>query len=1513
MTETQKRITAYKKALPHMKERVTAVALLLAIAITMMTSATFAWMTLSRSPEASSILTTVTTNGNLEIALSGKDGLQPADTTVNDGGRDIALTNLTWGNLINLSSESYGLSGITLRPATLNPNKLNTSPIYATQYGADGRVEGYMTDFAYTSYDSALKRYMVDKQMQYGVRGISSVTYEQVTGNLFLVNQLDTINKLYLKACSDFKTLYGNEAYMKVVYNLVQEYANISLGNDAKNISGTMGDLKEMMSQMLDVVSTLGQFYAEMANLTYYQTLTDAADYDPYDLQDVIDNKIPSKYTSHLKYYSKYRTLYSSTLSIYNGISAAATRAEKNEEVFWSDISTYANALCDMTKATVNGYTVSELKAKIKESPLGFGPQVAGWNVVPAVIHKGVMKDLDQFLAGDFYVPSNNNLAVSVTFIVSITLHPYVYTGAYQTTDLYAMADYAATENAASGGTNLKGEATAAETYAMAIDMWVRTNEDDALLILEGDYITETRTVTGEDADGNPVDLYLYTHMNGEEKVEVTLYKKNENGKDVWYGAESHEKVESVTVTADNPKLKTEEVVIGYGGVNRIWNELDDPNGAGSMIPAGTTSTTQGSGSCYVFYPASPEDQEQGKKLLAAMRVAFVSEDGTLLATAYMDTENAIEESGRVVVPLRLYANTAIEVEQTGKLEEYYVTRLQKNEATRITALIYLEGNGLNNSDVLSSGSITGQLNVQFGTNTMDMDPMDHNDLMSDYYSISKLQPACSADSPFTFAEGEQWELDVSMLIEGITPAKVTGNFVSVINATQGARQPEFELVRNPQTGRYEATVRFNMPGTYQLRSLQIDGVDYPLTEDNIVYVKVPGMGVGSLNWGDGTTGSTKTKLTADSFYNQALELHLGSDDGREHDVQGVFLGNNGKNVTVNFKHEQGTKYTGTATFNSSGIYEMTYLYVDGVITALDSSKYKTVDVSLGLVAEVRLTSPRFADGVPEADQQRILSELTFTPGVGYSFIYTGEQILYFDIVCTVKDDADNMITGAEDVMLYYGQGTTQNALSTILEWNGSAYVGTFDFQKYGIFNFSAVSVGQTNFITKMSSAHGITSIPADPMEYVGNSIVNDLVFALKGERRVSLTLENASAAKLQLMVKYEDGDNMTLTDYTVSNAGDASTFTFTLPKDGQWTIVGVKAGTVFYDNIFYSGADDDETTWLDLMPLMEAAGSKMSVKFITEAKVSLSVEGTNADGIFDLGEKTIGGTFTLPSSAAIKVTFLAYDGKNLAEHAAQAGKTLTATAEGTYGWSKNTIDVTSGTPESVTITGSASIGAQTSEMVLNVGSFTADGKWSLIDKKLTVTLDGTQYTLSGVPDVKTTWVKPTVTISAITPTNSNPTKLTWTESSGCNGTEPTFTATGNQTSSRTDYTATIYAVATVDNSTQKHGGFTRPTITLNVTGIDSASTVSLTLPGGSADAVVFTRTGNGTIKMTLGKVEQIKSWTSTLVLNHTLDAYYGHGNQTIRTMTVVRNGVTYSITLDNALVINNPSSENQT
>ena len=126
-------------------------------------------------------------------------------------------------------------------------------------------------------------------------------------------------------------------------------------------------------------------------------------------------------------------------------------------------------------------------------------------------------------------------------------------------------------------------------------------------------------------------------------------YKKDEK----WYHADAHTEI-TLTEGAKEPTLKMiiKETVIGYEGENRIWDES-------AMLS--TDSTTQGTGSCYVFYPQSADDQAQSIQLLKNLRVAFISQDGTLFGTGVLDTEHAIEQAGKVTVPLVChYENSSV-------------------------------------------------------------------------------------------------------------------------------------------------------------------------------------------------------------------------------------------------------------------------------------------------------------------------------------------------------------------------------------------------------------------------------------------------------------------------------------------------------------------------------------------------------------------------------------------------------------------------------------------------------------------------------------------------------------------------------------------------------------------------------------------------------------------------------------------------------------------------------------
>ena len=136
-----------KKSFGNMKKKLMGAVCMLLVASIMMISATYAWFTLSTAPEITGITTSVGANGNLEMALLS--GNVNATTTQEGGvGSSMAIAtdmvaNLTWGNLVDLSDDSYGLQSISLKPAQFNnagswaTGNLLSIPVY----GADGRVK----------------------------------------------------------------------------------------------------------------------------------------------------------------------------------------------------------------------------------------------------------------------------------------------------------------------------------------------------------------------------------------------------------------------------------------------------------------------------------------------------------------------------------------------------------------------------------------------------------------------------------------------------------------------------------------------------------------------------------------------------------------------------------------------------------------------------------------------------------------------------------------------------------------------------------------------------------------------------------------------------------------------------------------------------------------------------------------------------------------------------------------------------------------------------------------------------------------------------------------------------------------------------------------------------------------------------------------------------------------------------------------------------------------------------
>lgn len=127
----------------HLKAKLMGAVVMLLISALMLSTASYAWFTISTAPEISGIDTGMAANGNLEIALASdanfttEPGTVGPDTTTTNG------KNTYWGNMVDLSGMN---DKITLKPIQFNSSDGSAK---APKFGTDGRING-LTDLTAT-------------------------------------------------------------------------------------------------------------------------------------------------------------------------------------------------------------------------------------------------------------------------------------------------------------------------------------------------------------------------------------------------------------------------------------------------------------------------------------------------------------------------------------------------------------------------------------------------------------------------------------------------------------------------------------------------------------------------------------------------------------------------------------------------------------------------------------------------------------------------------------------------------------------------------------------------------------------------------------------------------------------------------------------------------------------------------------------------------------------------------------------------------------------------------------------------------------------------------------------------------------------------------------------------------------------------------------------------------------------------------------------------------------------
>ena len=1535
MSDTKQRIAEYKQLLPGLKERIVAVALLLVISLTMVTTTTFAWVVLSRNPEVSGMATTLAANGNLEIALATGTGYSPPkESGIGDsfvaGGQTIGKANLTWGNLINLGDASYGLDYLTLRPARLNENgDLRQNPLYTAVYTADGRFKSTNDQFAYTQWDSAKTAFTISNG--YGVRAISSTRFT-VDNEESALKYLEFIKKQneaksaivsvgdayeavanpntsdpdYATKMAQMESLaYLMGVHMSAILNTEDKYTKAKV--DSKHVQNMI----ELCNEFLEVYELEAEAMASILNLQLFldgkeekysqdMLLNEDLSSDTF-IQDVFSFPDDARNNSYILFKQDY-TLIKNNLAQLDLISKkggdcyqwTADVSAYNEEGLTKNLKDIVNALVNVNTCLIrvrngsdNFITIQALLDSFKDAGLG---DLLSLNSkynnksCDTVITNGVFYNLADRIGRNLEevgASSNSNKGLKATASVysssfnyeaSAIIYAIISTNAEGSvlSDIMKSIEY--------DDSNVNKIETAEDTYGMAIDFWVRTNAAASYLVLEGNVLTKTETVpeTTTDMDGNEVELYSLTRTvkgeNGEDLVDThRLYKKG----DTWYTDIVHEEFELNAGETPTKIMVEVETVIGYEGDNRVWDEYD-PND--SNIGLNVNKTTQGSGSCYVFYFETPEERDRSLTLLKALTVVFMdTQTGDVLATAHMDTKRYYEESGKVTVPLTLDADSKVAGFDDDENPIYGITLLEQNVPLMITTLVYLDGSLVTNSDVLSDNNIQGKLNIQFGSSE-DLHPVNDEELKNEEIDISaEITGATNVVFDANNHPSSSVKVTVEALGKESYEAKtVTAYFIRMLNQTQGIREKQpitFTKVLGESGEEYwTADYTFTAPGRYVIRSILVNGVEYDV-DSPFPEVVVSGFEVGTIQY-----DLKPSVLTGASSYSGFVSFKFATDDPAKmpKTVLGRFVSADGlSTATVDFVYDPTeSSWTGQATFRKSGEYAFEYLVLDNEYYYIAEEDQFNINVSLGVKVKVYTSSPTEFKYLPSEmkDNQKNLS-----------------------MTVSIFNDADEEIEGISGVELFYRQVGSDKGMYTDLKWNGSMYSGILQPLNAGRFVFGYVSIGE-NIIKQADTSPEFVLISPNPPEFISavapgddgyvyapkNDAKFEVIMAYAGGTTITATIRNTKTNATHTVTAEEGAEATDHPKYDEYPSGTLNRYYFTInngaTQDGEWELVSITS---------INGYAADGTQYTEENPWVHKLTESVSVKVVSTLTITFNNANTTLSGHGFMEAYSV-------SAGTLTVTIQDFDQKPIQgiKNVSMEFTYVNGTSS-KYGGYSGVESGFAGTK--VTVPFSTTPGSTTYTQSENV-SFLYAGAYGT---KLSITFDddtvtpyeeydgneGSTVPLTGMPKFTVSTVTPTVKISARTSYGS---------------------------SSHTDTSATVYFNESKNSTCGiTTTNYSQPSVTITLSGYGKASGASLafaasnngtvhlyTSNGGTSAVSTYTWTGNGECLRWVGYYQYVSGGS---------DRKTAAGTLTATTLVLTYNGDSYTVDIPD-ITISNPS-----
>lgn len=695
--------TTESKTNYSIKRKLLAAVAMLLVATVMVVSSTYAWFTLSTAPEVTGISTAVGANGALEMLLATKDAQGNwVYGTGSVGDKSGPERNTYWGNLVNLDYADYGAQNITLYPSELNLNggRLNLlNPLQTPVFGADGRVESLAAGGSFGKFNGT--NYFMPDDGYFGFRGLgvaSGLTERQQAFRAAISSMATASYNAQTEArrsLSENGTPLANIAILKAMNaSTAKVFTQDHITAINSMITGLETSLKQAEEAYIQAI--IAYSLGNDRNISDTEALGMAGHVkDAANIQNAtLGQRLSAVFTllgtdaatvqTAMLGYTTYQSAVASVQDAKTSLSEITTATEYS----WEEIRGALTSLVNVESITINGIPAGEVTQEDNKNQIA--SDILGGKGVKVTMPTGggVYADIAD-LCGDY------------------------------TVDIEIQSD---SLNVGVDGVTIKATMTADSTAAKAFLTQVSEviNRQD-------------NQPVGDTADALPLtELYGY--------VIDLAFRTN--------------------AAQSNLLLQTE-------AADRIYNDNNN-------------TETMGSGSTMTFKStASDFTAQKVKDLMSNLRVVFYSTAGEgnmaeIYATAKLDVVNGVvEDANGITAKLYIYKTataTTATYEDNGETvtlykvdDKYYrsttcipseevnvegktvtdgtetvqvevrdnvITALNQNEIKHISALVYLDGEAIENEDVAATveQSMTGSVNLQFASSAT-LTPMEYGEL----------------------------------------------------------------------------------------------------------------------------------------------------------------------------------------------------------------------------------------------------------------------------------------------------------------------------------------------------------------------------------------------------------------------------------------------------------------------------------------------------------------------------------------------------------------------------------------------------------------------------------------------------------------------------------------------------------------------------------------------------------------------------------------------------------------